>query len=94
MAQLATNLFSSYTLTEEEQIQGCILSSLQKQVIQNRLAVAAEGKVYIEYEPTNPLQAALLEAHARGQIDALNAILQESDFSEAFTANPTTTTEE
>jgi hypothetical protein len=75
MATLAANDFSSYVLTEEEIIQGQILTIAQEQVIQNQLSDCAMEKIALPYDPNNTTAFAQQEAYKRGQMDALRYIL-------------------
>jgi hypothetical protein len=77
-----TNQFQSWTLTPEEFLQGGLLTSLQKQVIQNQIAQVAAQKINLEFIPTEPLQFAQQEAHLRGQLDALSYLLTLSEEAE------------
>ena len=56
MAQLIQNEFASFNLTEEEALQGSILTTLQMQVIQNQLSNAAMGKNALDFDPNNSAQ--------------------------------------
>jgi len=92
MASLIPNAFSSYSLTEEETLQGSILTITQQQVIQNRLAVVAEERLHLTYDVANPTAFLQAEAYKKGELDALRYILDVSDaltqppvdFSEAY----------
>ncbi len=88
MAHLIPNDFSSYELTEQEEIEGAILTITQKQVIQNYLSAAACEKNGLEYDPAEPLKFAQQEASLKGQIDAYRFILSASDAAEEFLINP------
>lgn len=77
-----TNQFQSWTLTPEEFLQGGLLTSLQKQVIQNQIASVATQKINLEFKPAQPLEFAQQEAHLRGQIDALSYLLTLSEEAE------------
>ena len=84
MATLSsTNQFQSWTLSPEEFLQGGILTTLQKQVIQNQIASVATQKINLSFTPADPLQYAQQEAHLRGQIDALSYLLTLSEEAEA-----------
>lgn len=88
MAILITNSFSSYNLTDAEVLQGAILTLLQKQVLQNILAVCAEEKLAIDFDVKDPLGFAQQEAYKRGQIELLNYIISSSDTAEATLNDP------
>lgn len=83
MATLSTtNQFQSWNLTPEEFLQGGLLTSLQKQVIQNQIASVATQKINLTFTPADPLSFAQDEAHLRGQIDALSYLLTLSEQAE------------
>ena len=79
MAVLHSGIFTSWDLTDEELIQGTILTLTQKQVMQNLLAIHAEEKLHIEFDPDNTLKFTQAEAYKRGQIDLLQYIIDASD---------------
>ena len=76
MSHLVANAFSSYELTDEEALQGAILTITQKQVIQNQLAALAEEKIHLEPDPANMMLYVGEEAYLRGQIVNLQYLLQ------------------
>lgn len=78
MAQLIQNEFASFDLTEEEALQGSILTTLQMQVIQNQLSNAAMEKIHLEYDSSNPTSFIQQEASLKGQIDAFRFLLDAS----------------
>ena len=83
MATLSTiNQFQSWVLTPEEFLQGGLLTSLQKQVVQNQIASVATQKINLAFTPSDPLSFAQQEAHLRGQIDALSYLLTLSEEAE------------
>jgi hypothetical protein len=76
MATLDTNnRFQSWVLTPEEFITGGILSSLQKQVIQNQIAQVATQKINLVFDPLNFQRFIQEEAGLAGQIAALDYLL-------------------
>jgi hypothetical protein len=94
MSELIPNSFSSYNLTEKEVLQGSILSTLQKQVLQNQLAAIAEEKLRLDYDPAKILEFVQQDAYKRGQIDLLSFILDASDAAERALYNPNYNPEE
>lgn len=83
MATVSTNnQFQSWTLSPEEFLQGGILTSLQRQVIQNQIASVAAQKINLPFTPAEPLTYAQQEAHLRGQLDALSYLLTLSEEAE------------
>jgi hypothetical protein len=79
MATLLPNSFTSWEMTEEEVKVGSILTIAQAQVLQNQLALCAEEKLAIEFDPQNPAEYCKQEAYKRGQIDILRHILDTSE---------------
>jgi hypothetical protein len=77
-----TNQFQSWILSPEEFLQGGLLTTLQKQVIQNQIASVATQKINLEFTPSDPLKFAQQEAGLRGQIEALSYLLTLSEAAE------------
>jgi hypothetical protein len=75
--------FQSWVLTPLELLQGSILSLLQKQVVQNQIATLAIGKINLEPDFADPVAFAQREAFLRGQIAALQYLIDFSNSSEA-----------
>ncbi len=88
MAVLIPNDFASFQLTEQEELEGSILTITQKQVIQNHLSSAAAEKIGLEYDPENSLKFVQQEASLKGQIDAYRFILASSDTAEDLLTTP------
>ena len=88
MAHLIPNDFSSYQLTEQEELEGAILTITQKQVIQNYLSAAAMEKNGLEYDSEDNLKFVQQEASLKGQIDAYRFILDSSEAAEIALTNP------
>lgn len=83
MAYLSgTSSFQSWVLSEAEILQGSILTTSQKQCIQNQIVSLAERKLNITFDPSNPLNFAQQEAELRGSIDALKYLLSLSESAE------------
>ena len=79
MAHLIPNTFSSWELTPEEELQGSTLTTLQKQVIQNQIALLAQEKNMLVYDPSNPFEFVQQEADLKGQISSLQYLFILSD---------------
>ena len=88
MAHLIPNDFSSYELTEQEELEGAILTITQKQIIQNYLSAAASEKIGLEYDPESPEKFVQQEASLKGQIDAYRFILAASEAAEESLITP------
>jgi len=77
------NSFQSWILSPEEFTQGSILTSLQKQCIQNQITQLAEEKLALTLDPTNLHQFLQQEAELQGSIKSLKYLLTLSDQAEA-----------
>lgn len=78
MAILIPNNFSSYNLTDDEVREGSIYTITQLELLQNDLAAAAEEKLVLEFDTTNPQTFIQQEAFKRGQIELLRYIIDRS----------------
>ena len=74
--------FSNWELTEEEQLNGQILTISQSQVLQNELANVADQKLNLTFDPLNPVKFAQEEAFLSGQMSVLRLLLDRSKPSE------------
>jgi len=88
MAHLIDNEFASYALTEEEALQGSILTITQKQVIQNQLSSIAEQKINLIFDTDKPDSFIQEEAYLKGQLEMLRHLLDVSTASEEIFNNP------
>lgn len=91
MALLIPNAFSTYELSEEEEIQGCIFTIAQTQVLQNKLAEIAQEKLALEFDTGSPQEFIQQEAYKKGQLDLIQYLLDNSEAvieSVAAMANP------
>jgi len=71
----SNNIFQSWELSEAEVREGTVLYTLQKQVLQNRLAIAAAERVLLPFSPENIQR----DAELQGEIRTLRWILDESE---------------
>ena len=71
--------FLSYILTPQEVITGSQLSLLQRQCIQNIIASYATERIAREIPIDNPLAAVQADAKNKGQIEALQHLLDLSN---------------
>jgi hypothetical protein len=76
---LLPSLFSRYSLSEQEQLEGSILSPNQQAVLQNLLADMVEEKVLLKFDPASIQQFQQREAELQGQIGIIKFILATSD---------------
>lgn len=82
MATIGTNSFTSYILTDREQLEGILLTLAQKQVLQTQRAIIAEEKLALEFDPEHPLLFQQQEAFKRGQLEFVTYLLEASDAAE------------
>lgn len=78
MAKLNPNRFSSYTLSEAELKEGLTFNIYQLRVIQNMIAEAANEKISLVFDPTNPSEFIQREAELHGQINVLEYLIAAS----------------
>ena len=81
MKQLSSS-FTCYEFTQEEAARGPILDSIQKAVIQNKIANAAERKLALPFTPNDILGYTQQEAALAGEIAALRGMLYDSEEAE------------
>ncbi len=60
--------FATHNLTNEEALNGQVLSPLQLQVLQNEIAQIAEQILALTFDPSNPIRFAQDDAHLKGQL--------------------------
>lgn len=82
------NQFSSFELTESEQLAGTILTYEQKLVLQNQLAMISAEKLALVANPHSYAEFIQQEAYKAGQIAVLQYILDSSLASELAVATP------
>ena len=82
MPTLITNQFTSYTLSQREELEGSVFSTLQKQVMQNELSLIAAQKMALDYDPLNPVSFAQSEALLKGQLQVYTLLLEKSEVAE------------
>lgn len=82
MAKIAIGTFTSFDLSHGECIAGSILTTDQKNVLQNDLSQIAENKLNLDFDPLNPTKFAQDEAFLKGQMSIIRVMLQRSDESE------------
>lgn len=83
MAHLDHNSsFQKWVLTDEEKIQGSVLTILQKQVIQNQITEAAEEKIALVYDLNKPMEFVQREAELQGRILCLKFLIETSNNAE------------
>lgn len=75
MSHLIPNSFSTYEMTDDEYLQGSLLTIAQQQVIQNQIAQLAEAQLALDYDPEHPEIFNREYAHKKGEIAALKYLL-------------------
>ena len=88
MSRIIPNLFTTYELTEEEQLQGHVLTEQQKQVFQNERANLAEERSALSIDSDNVIKSAQEEAYKLGQLDQMSWILDASEASNTELNDP------
>lgn len=88
MAKLIPSAFSKWQLTPDEYLQYSVIPDTYKIILQNHIAEAAEKRLALTFDPTNPLEFAQAEAEIKGQIGILQFLLAESSSSETQLRNP------
>mgnify|MGYP003653026580 CR=1 FL=1 len=76
MAFQLPSTFTRYKLTPEEQANGQTLTTNNLYVLQNFICDAAEEKLALKFDPTNPLVFAQREAELQGQIGILKLLIE------------------
>jgi hypothetical protein len=79
MASSATNTFTKYQLTPEEQLQGDTLNIYQQYVIQNHMSDIGEQILALVFDPQNPVKFAQDDAFLKGQLTMLRLQLENSE---------------
>ena len=79
MATMTQNKFTSYRMTDEEQLQGGIFTTLQLQGLQNLLADYAEQKILLEPPVENYSLYIQEEAKCSARIQLLEYLISNSE---------------
>ena len=82
MAKISVGTFTHWELTANEVLAGSILTTDQKNLLQNELAQIAEQKLAVVFDPKDPTKFAQDEAFLSGQMSILRVMLIRSDESE------------
>lgn len=78
------NPFQAWVLSQEEIIRGQVLTTLQKQVIQNERAALANKRISLKFDPAEPLKFQQEDAELQGQIGILSYLLEMSSAAETI----------
>jgi hypothetical protein len=73
------NTFFHHDLTPQEVVTGSLLSALQVKCIQTQMATYAEELIALEPDVSNPTEFFVRRAKLQGRIEALRAVLENSD---------------
>jgi hypothetical protein len=76
MPRLVQSTFTRWSFTEDEFRSAQILSDFQIMAIQNLICDAAEEKLTLKFDPSNPLAFAQREAELQGQIGVLKLLIE------------------
>lgn len=79
MATLQPSQFCRYEMSEQELLQGSALTSLQACCIQNQISDLATRRLNLALDPKNPDEYVQQEAWIKGQIEALQYLLNTSE---------------
>jgi hypothetical protein len=88
MATIAQNEFTSFSLTEEEERSGKTFHSLQKMVLMNHKASIATSRLNLEPDPNNYSEYIQQESFLKGQMAAIQYLLDLSEAAEAAALPP------
>lgn len=75
MSTIKVSRFTAFEFTPEEELQASTFTALQKQFIQTQIAVLANNKVEMKYDPEHPTEFLQQEAESHGAIQALEFLL-------------------
>ena len=89
MSQDLPTTFQTHKLSAADLVNGSILSPLQAMVIQNQIALYAQDRLNLTLDPTNVSAFIQREAELKGQISALQFLLNVSNDVESSVQNPT-----
>lgn len=79
MAQLTEQIYTAWTFSDDEEPVAKVFTDLQYKHIQTELAMTANAKALLAYDPNLP-QAFIMESeYMRGMIDAYRYLLGTSD---------------
>jgi len=72
-------VFSSYTLSEEEELHGQTFTNLNIAVLQNIRCQAAQDKLNLDFTPNDVLTYSQKEAYLKGQLDLIQYLMDLND---------------
>lgn len=77
--EILPSRFTTYILTEEEELRGCILSLEQQWMLQNKMSEAALAKSALKLDPNNTLPFVQQESFLAGQVELCEFFLDNSE---------------
>ena len=78
MAMLQISSFTSYSLSEREYLEGCVLNQSQLCLLQTELCNVATQLSELNIDPMNPMLAIQEQAFLRGQQKLLQNMIERS----------------
>jgi len=72
------NTFTSWELSEVDEVTGSIYNDVQTKVLQNQLSLCAREKLQLEFDPAHPEIFIQSEAFKRGQLELLEYLINTS----------------
>lgn len=79
MAQPISNQFTSWKLSPEEELEGCMLNAGQVMVIQNDMANAAMQLINLDFTPDDPKDYLMKKAYLDAQVRTYQTMLDRSE---------------
>ncbi len=79
MATIIPSQFTSYVLSEKEELAGGLLTIDQKQLIQNDRANVATQLLSLEYDPSKPMEFLQQDAYLKAQLQCFTFLLDRSN---------------
>lgn len=79
MATIKEQIYTAWEFTDDEEPLAKVFTDLQYKHIQTELAIVANQKALLAYDPTTPQAFTMESEYMRGQIDAFRLLLGMSD---------------
>jgi hypothetical protein len=84
MATIKINQFTEWELTDEELPFAYKFNDLNIKALQNEIAIAAQAKIALVFDPNNPIAFAQAEAELAGKIGILQFLVAQSTTKQEF----------
>lgn len=78
MATIKINPFQQWEFTSEEELYAYQFNDLNLKALQNEIAIAAQEKIALTFDPLNPVRFAQQEAELAGKIEILQYLISRS----------------